>query len=249
MINSVPITILKRPTPPARQQPPPPPPVKILINPNRQAATAHSIQTPSSQNASPPVPPPVKILMNPRRQAATAHTIQTPSPQNAPPAPIPALKARSAAHISFAEVVPADYSPHRRSGGRATPSVPRTGFRPELMVRLPKVIIHEPVWWDHWTDVHHPGTSHGRMLHVPPVNWRGKLDTDDLVRYYPKERSAEQTMRRLARARTGRRSATRRHACSCQKAEKARSQATPATPPRSASASSPTSLPHSIYFL
>jgi hypothetical protein len=119
------------------------------------------------------------------------------------------------------------------------------------MVRTPKVIIHEPVWWDQWTDVDHPGTSYGEMLDVPPVNWRGKLNVEDLVRFYPKERSAEQTMRRLRQLErnksTSRRSAARRHGYS-QKGKKARSQATPTTPPRSASAT-PTSPPHSFYFL
>ncbi len=181
--------------------------------------------------------------MNPKRQAATA---QAPPSQNASPAPIPVPKARSAAHVSFAIVAPADYSPRRQDSGRAAPSAPRTGFRPERMVRPPKVIIHEPVWWDHWTNVHHPGTSYGEMLDVPPINWRGKLDINDLVRYYPKERSAEQIMRilrGLERSRTSRRPAARRHGCSCQKTEKARSQATPTTPRRSASATSPTSSP------
>lgn len=119
------------------------------------------------------------------------------------------------------------------------------------MVRLPKVIVHEPVWWDNWTDVHHPGTSYGEMLDVPPVNWRGKMDVDDLVRFYPKERSAEQTMRRLRcleRSKTSRRSAARRHGGSRQKAGKASSQATPATLSRSASATCLTSSPHSYFY-
>lgn len=65
------------------------------------------------------------------------------------------------------------------------------------MVQVPKVVIHEPVWWDQWTEVHHPGTSCGEMLDVPPVNWRGKLDVEDLARFYPKEWFAEQVARRL----------------------------------------------------
>ncbi|KAI9461913.1 hypothetical protein BJY52DRAFT_1355952 [Lactarius psammicola] len=217
--NSVPITILKRPTPPTRQP--------VILAP----------------------PPVAKILINPKRQAATV--IQAATYQIVSPAPIPP-KPQSEAHVSFAVVIPADYSPRRRGGGRAAPPTPvtGTGFRPERMVRLPKVIIHEPVWWDHWTDVHHPGTSYGQMLDVPPLNWRGKLDINDLVRYYPKERSAEQALRilrALERSKTSRRSAARRHECSCQKAEKARSQATPATPRPSTSATCPTA-PTRTYF-
>ena len=118
------------------------------------------------------------------------------------------------------------------------------------MVRLPKVIIHEPVWWDKWADVHHPGTSYGEMLDVPPLNWRGKLDVEDLVRFYPEERSAEQTKQRLRcleRSRTSHRTAARRHGC--QKAGRARSQTTSAAPTRSASTTCPTSPPHSFFFL
>ena len=120
------------------------------------------------------------------------------------------------------------------------------------MVRVPKVVIHEPVWWDQWTDVHHPGTSYGEMLDVPPVNWRGKLDVEDLARFYPKEWFAEQVARRLRQLErseiNSRRAAARRNGFSRQKAKKGRSQATPTTPPRSASPT-PTSPPHSFYFL
>ncbi|KAI9430813.1 hypothetical protein H4582DRAFT_1350186, partial [Lactarius indigo] len=199
----------------------------------------------------PPPPPVVKILMNPKRQVATppvkVHPYCIPSP---PPTPVP--NDRPAAHVSFAVVVPADFSPRRRDGDCAAPSVPKVGFRPERMVRLPKVVIHEPVWWDQWADVHHPGTSHGEMLDVPPVNWRGKMDPDDLARYYPKEWAVErilQMLRRLERGETGHRS--RRHGCSgsCQRAQKARSQAIPATPTSTASAADPTPPPHSLFFL
>ena len=120
------------------------------------------------------------------------------------------------------------------------------------MVRVPKVVIHEPVWWDQWTDVHHPGTSYGEMLDVPPVNWRGKLDVEDLARFYPKEWFAEQVARRLRQLErseiNSRRAAARRNGFSRQKAKKGRSQAIPTTPPRSASPT-PTSPPHSFYFL
>ncbi|KAN0141997.1 hypothetical protein V8E53_000459 [Lactarius tabidus] len=221
--NSVPVvTILKRPSP-----------------------------TPPACQPLAPAPPPVKILMNPKRQAAIARAGAQAPPQNTSPAPTPAPRPRSSAHVSFAFVVPEDHSPHRRGCIRTALSAPRTGFRPERMMRTPKVVIHEPVWWDQWTDVDHPGTSYGEMLDVPPVNWRGKLNVEDLVRFYPKERSAEQTMRRLRQLErnktTSRRSAARRHGYS-QKGKKARSQATPTTPPRSASAT-PTSPPHSFYFL
>lgn len=197
----------------------------------------------------PPAPPPVKILMNPKRHAATAQGVQAPSSQNASPAPIPAHKARPEAHVSFAIVVPPDFSPRKSAR-----SAPKTPFRPQLMVRLPKVVIHEPVWWDQWTDVELPGTSHGKMLDVPPLNWRGKLDVEDLVHFYPEERTAEQAKRRLRqleRAKTSRReAAARRHGCSCQKTEKkARSQATPAASRSSASAAPPDSLPSSFYIL
>ncbi|KAF8264741.1 hypothetical protein EI94DRAFT_1737753 [Lactarius quietus] len=225
--NSIPVvTILKRPSPapPARQPPAPA-----------------------------PAPPPVTILMKPKRQAANPQargTQASSSPASA--APVPAPKARSAAHVSFAVVVPADHSPRRRGVGRTAPPAPGTGFRPERMVRLPTVIIHEPVWWDNWTDVDHPRTSYGEMLDVPHVNWRGKMDVDDLVRFYPKERSAEQMLRKLRcleRSRTNRHSAAaRRHGRSGQKAAKACSRTTPTTPPRSASATCPTSPPHAIYF-
>ncbi|KAF8257567.1 hypothetical protein EI94DRAFT_1277406 [Lactarius quietus] len=83
--------------------------------------------------------------------------------------------------------------------------------------------------------------SCGEMLNVPPVNWCGKLDVDNLVRFYPEERSAEQTTRRsryLERSTTSRRSAARRHGCSCQTPENVHPQAAHVTPPRSPSATS-----------
>jgi hypothetical protein len=62
---------------------------------------------------------------------------------------------------------------------------------------LPKIVVHEPGSWDVWTDVHQPGTSHGKMLDVPALNWRGKLHEIDFVRFYPREHTADQIMRRI----------------------------------------------------
>jgi hypothetical protein len=67
--------------------------------------------------------------------------------------------------------------------------------KPRLL--LPKVVIHKPLSWDSWTDVHHPGTSYGQMLDVPATNNCGKMYEDDMARYYPKDYSAEQTVQRL----------------------------------------------------
>jgi hypothetical protein len=54
-------------------------------------------------------------------------------------------------------------------------------------------------------------TSSGKMLGVPLVNWRGRLDEDELARYYPKEHAKEQFMHRLhSMARSGNRSAAAR---------------------------------------
>jgi len=65
------------------------------------------------------------------------------------------------------------------------------------MVQLPKIVIHEPVWWDHWTDVHHPGTSHGEMLAVPRLTSRSKLTPEDAKYYWPGERDIEHIKQKL----------------------------------------------------
>ena len=63
--------------------------------------------------------------------------------------------------------------------------------------------------WDLWIDVYQPGTSHGELLDVPTVDWRGKLYEEDIARFYPKKHAAEQTVRRPRKMmRSGSRQAT-----------------------------------------
>jgi hypothetical protein len=85
----------------------------------------------------------------------------------------------------------------------------KSEHKPKML--LPKIVIHEPLWWDSWTDVHHPKTSYGEKLDVPAVNSHGKMYEDDLARYYPKDYSADQTVQRLrSMVRSGRRLAAAR---------------------------------------
>ena len=178
--------------------------------------------------------------MNPKRHPpAAARGVEAPPPQNVSPAPIPAPKARSTAHVSFALVLPLDYSPRRRGDARAASSAPKTLFKPERMVRLPKVVIHSPVWGDKPAKVDHPGSSCGTMLEVPNLNrQRMRMDLEDLIRFYPDEWAVEHNRRvQRARERRARNAAARRQA----------SQATPTTPPRSGSVATPTSPPIHFY--
>ena len=73
-------------------------------------------------------------------------------------------------------------------------------------VLLPEVVVYGPVSCEPQakTDVHFSGTAIGTdttgyegILGVPAVNSRGRLDENDLARYYPKEHAAEQIVRRL----------------------------------------------------
>ena len=165
MTNSVPVvTILKRPTPPARQPPAPAPVSRI-----------------------------VRILMNPKRHA---------------------------------------------SGAKAASSAPKTLFRPERMVRLPKVIVHPPVWGDKPAKVDHPGSSCGVMLEAPVLNCRMRMDLEDLLRFYPDEWAVEHNERvQRARDRRARHAAARRQA----------SRGNSTTPSRSGSVATPTSPPLPFY--
>jgi hypothetical protein len=47
------------------------------------------------------------------------------------------------------------------------------------------------------TDTDTMMVSSGEMLGVPLVDWRGRLDEDELSRYYPKEHAKEQFAHRL----------------------------------------------------
>ncbi len=211
-----------------------------------------------------PLPPVVKILMNPERQAATSQSIPTLPSQNPSQAPLPPAVSedRSEAESFVLVVLEEDFPPTRRDNpkSKTTTSVPSTGFRPELMVQLPTIVVHEPMWWDSWTDVHHPGSTYGTMLDVPEVNWRGRMDVEDLDRFYPKKRrSTELIMRKLRHLEsntTTHRCAIRkgrvyhRPGCPHLKAEKVQSPASPTSPSSTLeSAIQPTSpSPHSIIY-
>ncbi|KAF8494326.1 hypothetical protein F5888DRAFT_651601 [Russula emetica] len=77
-------------------------------------------------------------------------------------------------------------------------------------------------------------TSSGEMLSVPLVDWRGRLDEDELARYYPKEHSKEQFVHRLrSMVRSGNRSAAARRRDHARRRRQTATTTTtpPATPP------------------
>jgi hypothetical protein len=112
---------------------------------------------------------------------------------------------------------------------------PKTLFRPELMVRLPKVIIHSPVRGDKPAKVDHPGSSCGQMLEAPNLNHRMRMDLEDLARFYPDQWAIEHEERvQRALERRARNAAARR-------------QGIPTTPRRSGSTAVPTSPPLPYY--
>ncbi|KAI0255611.1 hypothetical protein BJV78DRAFT_1350436 [Lactifluus subvellereus] len=163
-------------------------------------------------------PPPVTIFTNPARRARppSAQEVQTTQPQNHPSpapkrAPASILKAPVPAQARGSSVAAAA-GVETRNRTRPTTKLadPAKGeHRPKQL--LPKIVIHEPFWWDSWTDVHQPGSSYGETLDVPAINRCGKMYEDDMARYYPTEYSAEQTMERLrSMVRSGRRLAAAR---------------------------------------
>jgi hypothetical protein len=157
-------------------------------------------------------PPRITILSNPARARSLASTEKSQNTQNASGAAHVLKRALNSISILKA---PAS-AQSRRGVGTATSatskwacprfSPPKTGKpatkttkgeRKEKAKPLPKIVIHEPDSWDVWRDVLQPGTSYGDFLDVPAVNGRGKMYDEDFARFYPREYSADQTMRRL----------------------------------------------------
>lgn len=184
-----------------------PPRITILSNPARARWLPSTQNTPSSRQSE--SPPRVTILTNPARQRQRAPS-HTQSPQNtqdvspaapAPkrtPTPISALNAPAPAQIRTA-VTPARAAPKRACltpapNPRGPVADAANDKQPEL---LPEIVVHEPVAWDVWRDVHHPCMSYGTLLDVPAVNVCSRLYEDDVARFYPREYAADQVAHRL----------------------------------------------------
>jgi len=190
-----------------------PPRITILVNParTRSLPSIQNAPLPSTRHA--PSPPRITILTNPARKRQQLSTETSGNTQNASaatptpkrsPTPISILKA-SVSAPSRRSVAAAAPAPSKRA--RPTPSSVPTISEPaaessngEVKPKakpLPEIVAHEPGSWNVWTDAHQPGVGHGKMLDVPAVNGRGRLHEDDFARFYPREHTADQIMRRL----------------------------------------------------
>ncbi|KAI0290196.1 hypothetical protein B0F90DRAFT_1825345 [Multifurca ochricompacta] len=156
----------------------------------------------SSSACQPPVR--ITILQAPKAPAAPAQNVRNTTPLSVSKAP--ASKRPLASVLKSKSATPTSAP----LGQRPTQSkLVKLAKRERNRRNIPKIVVHEPVWWDFWTDVNHPGKSYGKMLDIPALGNRGKMDDEDLAHYYPKEYSAEQAAQRL---RSMVRSASRRAA-------------------------------------
>ncbi|KAH9968568.1 hypothetical protein BJV74DRAFT_909781 [Russula compacta] len=219
------------------------PPVRTRPLPSIQKTLSSSVHQ---------LAPRFTILNNPARAPPPPSAQNTQNSQDASaasPAPKPAVPLKSILKVSrptrvlqgggAASAAPKQAFPTRASAPASAPDLGEPGDAAKgERKQPPTIIIHEPVSWDVWTDVHRPGTSKGGMLGVPKVNVRGKLRERDIARYYPNERDAEQIARRLrSMARSGSRLAASRR----RERTRQRRQTTPTATPAPAPAPAPTS--------
>lgn len=191
--------------------------ITILSDPESEKREAHPL-SPSSVRQSGP-PPHITILSNPEKEKREAHPLSTQrikSIQNAlaaalSPKPVPTISITPISILKAPTPPPQIPAP----APAADPS-PNTG-KEHLKVNfvLSEILIQETGQGIHdleiGTGIDTTLTSSGEMLGVPLVDWRGRLEDDELARYYPKEHSKEQFAQRLrSMVRSGHRSAAAR---------------------------------------
>jgi hypothetical protein len=184
--------------------------ITIISNPEKEKREAHPRSTQSTksiQNAFAAVLAP-KCLPTITVTPISILKPPTPSAQTSAPAPAPA------ADIGLSE------------------PAPDTAKKSILL--LPDIIIQEYSQGvqdlDSSTGTDTTVTRRGEMLGVPLVDWRGRLDEDELVRYYPQEHANEQFACRLQ---SMVRSKTRSAAARRRDHTRRRRQAAPTTAPTS----------------
>ena len=220
------------------------PHITILSNPEREKREAHPL-SPSSPVRQSRSPPQITILSNPekeKREALPRSTQKTKSIRNALAA---ALAPKRVPTISITPIsilksptpppqTPAPVpAPAPASAPAADPNPVPVKENLKVMFVLSEILDEEAGLGDRDpetdTGADTTMTSSGDMLGVPLVDWRGRLDEDELSRYYPKEHAKKQFMHKLhSMARSGNRLAAARRR---DHARRRRQAATTATPP------------------
>ena len=177
------ITILSNPGREKREAHPlsPPKPKSILLNPAR----IPSIQgIHSSYPSSAPSPPHITIISDLKKEKREAHprsTKKTKSIRNV----LAAALAPKRVSIMPISILKAPTPPAPAPAPTVDPSPDAVKEKPsDIVVQETKEGVRDP---ETSTCADATLTSNGEMLRVPLVDWRGGLDEDEPVRYYPKE--------------------------------------------------------------
>jgi hypothetical protein len=231
----------------------PPKPKSILLK------AAETCSSPSIRTIhwSSPSPLHITILSNPNKEKREAHprsTQRTKSIENALSEAL-ALKRAPAISITPISILKAPTPPQTPPQAPA----PAVDPNPDAVKENVKVkfLLSDIVEEETGEGVCDPETgtgadttmkSSGEMLGVPLVDWRGRLDEDELARYYPKEHAKEQFAQRLrSMVRSGNRSAAaRRRDRARRRGQAATTTTATATPPPIAPPSSSATHPHRV---
>lgn len=226
----------------------PPNPKSILLNTAETSSSSPSIRT---VHWSSPSPLRITILSNPAKEKREAHPRSTKTIVNAfltlrrPPTisitPISILKAPTPSSPQTPAPVPAvDPNPD------AIKENVRVKFLLSDIVEETGQAVRDA---ETGTGSDTPIKSTGEMLGVPLVDWRGRLDEDELARYYPKDHAKEQFANRLrSMVRSGSRSAAaRRRDQARRRRQTAPTATTTAIPPPIAPPSSSATNPHRVF--
>ena len=203
------ITIVSNPEKEKREAHPKSP-KSILINPERTVDQSRS-------------PLHITILSNPEKEKSKAHPRSTQRIKSIQNALAAALAPKRVPTISITpiSILKAPKPPPQAPAPAPAPA-PAADPRPNAVKENGKVmfVLSEILAQETGQGVRDPETvtgaettmtSSGKMLGVPLVDWRGRLEEDELARYYPKEHAKEQFVHRLhSMVRSGNRSAAAR---------------------------------------
>jgi hypothetical protein len=176
----------------------PPPHITILSNPEREKREAHTFSLTSVRQSR--SPPHITILSNPEREKREAHprsTQRTKSIRNA----LAAAHALSRVPAISIMPIPPPQIPAPAPAPAADPNPDAVKENVKLKFVVSDIIVQETGQGvrdpETGTGADTTMTSSGEMLVVPLVDWRGRLDEDELSRYYPKEHAKAQFAHRL----------------------------------------------------